>query len=55
MGIRVAHQLVTPNLLDYIEISKDIRLLSFLYLNAYVATRSTVGSAGQVWLQCCGY
>ena len=23
MGIRVAHQLVSPNLLDYIELSKD--------------------------------
>lgn len=27
MGIRVAHQLVTPNLLDYIEISKDYTIV----------------------------
>ncbi|MFF2911041.1 potassium channel family protein [Paenibacillus sp. NPDC057934] len=27
MGIRVAHQLVTPNLLDYIEISKDYKIV----------------------------
>ncbi|MGM1048709.1 trk system potassium uptake protein TrkA [Paenibacillus uliginis N3/975] len=27
MGIRVAHQLVTPNLLDYIELSKDYRIV----------------------------
>lgn len=27
MGIRVAHQLVTPNLLDYIEISKDYKVV----------------------------
>lgn len=27
MGIRVAHQLVSPNLLDYIEISKDFRIV----------------------------
>lgn len=26
MGVRVAHQLVTPNLLDYIELSKDYTL-----------------------------
>jgi trk system potassium uptake protein TrkA len=26
MGIRVAHQLVSPNLLDYIELSKDYRI-----------------------------
>ncbi|MEC0093034.1 potassium channel family protein [Paenibacillus macquariensis] len=27
MGIRVAHQLVTPNLLDYIELSKDYSIV----------------------------
>lgn len=27
MGVRVAHQLVTPNLLDYIELSKDYRIV----------------------------
>lgn len=27
MGVRVAHQLVTPNLLDYIELSKEYRLV----------------------------
>jgi trk system potassium uptake protein TrkA len=27
MGIRVAHQLVTPHLLDYIEISKDYKIV----------------------------
>lgn len=27
MGIRVAHQLVTPNLLDYIELSKDYKIV----------------------------
>ncbi|MFC7678263.1 potassium channel family protein [Paenibacillus sp. GCM10028914] len=27
MGIRVAHQLVTPNLLDYIELSKEYRIV----------------------------
>ena len=27
MGIRVAHQLVSPNLLDYIEISKDYTIV----------------------------
>ncbi|GAF08636.1 potassium uptake protein [Paenibacillus pini JCM 16418] len=27
MGIRVAHQLVTPNLVDYIEISKDYSIV----------------------------
>ncbi|MFE4713490.1 MULTISPECIES: TrkA family potassium uptake protein [Bacillales] len=27
MGVRVAHQLVTPNLLDYIEISKDYKIV----------------------------
>ncbi|MNV64039.1 Ktr system potassium uptake protein A [compost metagenome] len=27
MGVRVAHQLVTPHLLDYIELSKDYRIV----------------------------
>ncbi|MBP2002099.1 trk system potassium uptake protein TrkA [Paenibacillus shirakamiensis] len=27
MGVRVAHQLVTPNLVDYIELSKDYRIV----------------------------
>jgi trk system potassium uptake protein TrkA len=27
MGIRVAHQLVTPNLLDYLELSKEYSIV----------------------------
>ncbi|MNI82260.1 Ktr system potassium uptake protein A [compost metagenome] len=27
MGVRVAHQLVTPNLLDYIDLSKDYSIV----------------------------
>lgn len=27
MGIRVAHQLVTPNLLDYLELSKEYSIM----------------------------
>ena len=31
MGIRVAHQLVSPNLLDYIELSKDYTIAELAF------------------------